>query len=174
VRALSPGVNDPFTAVAVIDRLRGCLTRLTGRRLPSRMLCDGAGRVRQLRETTTFAGVTDAAFHQIRQAGASQPAVIIHLLEAIARIAEHARTVEQRGALVRHARMAAEAGLRDAAEPADRRDIERSLARMEQALADGQAPEQSAGQATRPARPALEAQAGLTTSHGFSASLPSS
>jgi uncharacterized membrane protein len=167
VRALSPGVNDPFTAVAVIDRLRGCLTRLTGRRLPSRMLCDGAGRVRQLRETTTFAGVTDAAFHQIRQAGASQPAVIIHLLEAIARIAEHARTVEQRGALVRHARMAAEAGLRDAAEPADRRDIERSLARMEQALADGQAPEQSAGQATRPARPALEAQAGLTTSHGF-------
>jgi uncharacterized membrane protein len=31
VRALSPGINDPFTAVAVIDRLRGGLARLCQR-----------------------------------------------------------------------------------------------------------------------------------------------
>ncbi|SDE56989.1 Uncharacterized membrane protein [Belnapia rosea] len=151
VRALSPGINDPFTAAAVIDRLRGCLTRLAGRRLPSRMLRDGAGRVRILRETTTFAGLSDAAFHQIRQAAASHPAVVIHLVEAIARIAEHARTAEQRGALTRHARMVAGAGLRAAEEPGDRHDIERSLARAEQALADhGEALQPSTGHQRNP------------------------
>lgn len=137
VRALSPGINDPFTAIAVIDRLRGCLTRLAGRRLPARVLRDRAGRARLVRETTTFSGLIDTAFHQIRQAGAGHPAVVIHLLEAIARVAEHARTAEEREAMARHARMVAQAGLREAAEPGDRRDIERSLARAERALEDG-------------------------------------
>jgi uncharacterized membrane protein len=166
VRALSPGVNDPFTAIAVIDRLRGCFTRLTGRRLPPPILRNGAGRVRLLRETTTFTGLTDAAFHQIRQAGADHPAVIIHLLEALARIAEQARTAEQRGALARHATMVAEAGLREAAEPGDRRDIERSLARAERVLADGAAPGPSTGRAARPVRPALEAGARRASPRG--------
>lgn len=135
VRALSPGTNDPFTAIAVIDRLRGCLTRIAGRRLPVGVLRDEAGRVRILRETTTFAGLVDAAFHQIRQAGASHPAVVIHLLAAIARIAEHARNAEQRASLNRHARMVAEAGMREAEEPDDRRDIECSLARARSVIA---------------------------------------
>ena len=137
VRALSPGINDPFTAIAVIDRLRACLTRLTNRRLPAQELRDKAGRVRVVRETTTFAGLIDAAFHQIRQAGADHPAVMIHMLEAVARIAEHARTAEEREALARHARMIAEAGLREAAEAGDRSDIKRSRARAERALAGG-------------------------------------
>jgi uncharacterized membrane protein len=166
VRALSPGVNDPFTALAVIDRLRGCLTRLAGRRLPSPILRDGVGRVRLVRETTTFAGLTDAAFHQIRQAGAGHPAVIIHLLEAIARVAEHARTEEQRGTLARHARMIAEAGLREAAEPGDRRDIERSFARAERTLAD-EAPQPSTGRAVLPAWPTQGARAGKASPRGI-------
>lgn len=134
VRALSPGINDPFSAIAVIDRLRGSLTRLTGQELPSPVLCDAAGRMRILRQTTTFPGIMDAAFHQIRQAGAGKPAVMIHLLGAIAHIAEHARTEEQRTALAHHARMVAEAGMREAVEPSDRHDIERSFARTKEAL----------------------------------------
>jgi uncharacterized membrane protein len=143
VRALSPGINDPFTATAVIDRLRGCLTRLTDRRLPARVLRDDGGQVRVVREVTTYTGLVDAAFHQIRQAGASHPAVVIHLIEAIARIAEHARVAEHHEALTRHARMVAEAGLRAAAEPSDRRDIQRSLARAERTLSRGKVPEPS-------------------------------
>jgi uncharacterized membrane protein len=138
VRALSPSINDPFSAVAVIDRLRGSLTRLTDRELPSPVLCDAAGRVRILRQTTTFPGIMDAAFHQIRQAGAGKPAVVIHLLGAIARIADRAHTDEQRAALAHHAGMVAEAGLREAAEPSDQRDIERGFARAERALAAGE------------------------------------
>ncbi len=129
VRALSPGINDPFTARVVIDRLRGSLSRLMGRSLPAEILRDGAGRVRILRQVTTYEGALDAALHQIRQAGSSHPAVLIHLLEAIARIAEHARLDEQRQALLRHARLIRAAGRRDVPEPADQEDIEQSFRR---------------------------------------------
>jgi uncharacterized membrane protein len=127
LRALSPGINDPFTATVVIDRLRGILSRLMGRSLPSETLRDGSGRVRVYRQTTTYGGILDAAFHQIRQAGSSHPAVLIHLLEALARIGEHARLDEQRLALLRHAHLIRAAGQRDVPEPADQEDIEQSF-----------------------------------------------
>ena len=127
VRALSPGINDPFTVV--IDRLRGTLSRLMRRELPSETLRDRTGRVRIYRQVTTYAGMLDAALHQIRQAGSSHPAVLIHLLEAIARIAEHTRLEEQRQALLRHAHLIRAAGQRDVPEPADQEDIEKSFRR---------------------------------------------
>jgi uncharacterized membrane protein len=129
VRALSPGINDPFTATVVVDRLRGVLSRLMGRQLPHERLRDRSGHVRIYRQVTTYEGLLDAAFHQIRQAGSSHPAVLIHLLEAIARLTEHTCLAEQRVALARHAALIRAAGERDVAEPADRQDIEQSYQR---------------------------------------------
>ncbi|WP_046116361.1 DUF2254 domain-containing protein [Aquincola tertiaricarbonis] len=127
VRALSPGINDPFTALAVIDRLRGGASRLCVKQLPSDVLHDGAGEVRLLRRVTTYAGAIDAAFNQIRQAGSTKPAVLIHLLDAIGSVGSHARTAEQRLVLSRHARLTRSAGLRDIAEPDDRENLERGF-----------------------------------------------
>ena len=129
MRALSPGINDPFTATVVIDRLRGVLSRVMERALPSETIRDRSGRVRVYRQVTTYDGILDAAIHQIRQAGSSKPEILIHLLEAIGRIAEHARLDEQRGALARHAHLVRAAGQRDVPEPADREDIEQSFNR---------------------------------------------
>ncbi|MCB5174736.1 DUF2254 domain-containing protein [Microvirga lenta] len=129
VRALSPGINDPFTATVVIDRLRGALSRAMGRSLPPETLRDGSGRVRIYRQVSTYEGLLDAAFHQIRQSGSTHPAVLIHLLEAIARIAEHTHLDEQRRALMRHARLARAAAERDVGEPEDRHDVELSYRR---------------------------------------------
>jgi uncharacterized membrane protein len=126
VRALSPGINDPFTAIAAIDRLRGGLSRLCTKQLPSEVLCDGSGEVRLVRRVTTYAGALDAAFNQIRQAGSAKPAILIHMLEAIGAIVGHARSDEQRSALARHASVIRSAGLRDLAEPADRDDLEQA------------------------------------------------
>ncbi|WP_207461652.1 DUF2254 domain-containing protein [Azospirillum sp. SYSU D00513] len=137
VRALSPGINDPFTATAAIDRLRTALSRAMGRCLPSELLRGRDGTVRVITEASTYTGIIDSAFNQIRQAGSGMPAVVIHMLEAIARIAEHTRLDEQREALARHARMIAAAGLRASEEPFDRADIERSLARALQATGAG-------------------------------------
>jgi len=136
LRALSPGINDPFTATVVIDRLRGSLSRIMERALPPETLRDRRGHVRVYRQVTTYDGILDAAWHQIRQAGSSKPEILIHLLEAIARIAEHARLDEQRHALARHARLILAAGRRDVPEPVDTEDIEQSFRRAIAACAD--------------------------------------
>jgi uncharacterized membrane protein len=127
VRALSPGINDPFTAMAVIDRLRGGLCRLADRQIPSEALPGADGALRVIRRTTSFRGTVDAAFNQIRQAGAEKPAILIHMLEAIAQIAPRCRLEDQRQALFAHAEMIRAAGLREVPEESDREDVERAF-----------------------------------------------
>jgi uncharacterized membrane protein len=129
VRALSPGINDPFTAIAVIDRLRGGLSRLCTKQLPPPEMRDATGKVRLTRRVTTYGGTLDAAFNQIRQAGSSKPAILIHMLEGIGAIAEHTQTEEQRSALARHADLIRGAGARDVPQPEDRDDLERAFIR---------------------------------------------
>ena len=54
-----------------------------------------------------------------RQAASNTPAVLIHLLDALAELACHVRTPEQRDALGRHAAMIASAGHRSVEEEHD-------------------------------------------------------
>ena len=146
VRALSPGINDPFTALAVIDRLRGGLARLAGRELPHEILPDRSGRLRMARKTTTFGGAVEAAFDQIRQAGSSKPAVLIHMLRAIGAIAEHTRDGAQREALLNQVNEIRDAGKRDVADPSDHADLEHAYDETVSAL---KAAEDPARQVTR-------------------------
>ena len=128
LRALSPGINDPNTALVVIDRLRAALSRLMGRALPTGIHRDAAGTVRVIGKSNRHGDVLDAAFHQIRQAAERQPSVIIEMIRAIGRIAEHARRPDQCDALLRHANLVASTGLRATQERSDRHDIEEALA----------------------------------------------
>lgn len=63
VRALSPGINDPFTAVACVDRLGSALCRLARRDMPSPFRFDLDGRLRLVAPGSTFAGIVDMAFN---------------------------------------------------------------------------------------------------------------
>jgi len=56
VRALSPGINDPFTAYACVDRLGSALCRLVQREMPSPYRFDGQGRLRVIVAAFTFPG----------------------------------------------------------------------------------------------------------------------
>ncbi|HWH17490.1 MAG TPA: DUF2254 domain-containing protein [Allosphingosinicella sp.] len=134
VRALSPGINDPFTAMAVIDRLRGGLARLCARQLPAKAIEGGLGKLRLIRDATSYGGAVDAAFDQIRQAGAAKPSILIHMLRAIGAIAEHTRTDEQRSALAKHADMAFAAAVREVRDASDRHDVEQALRSAMRAL----------------------------------------
>lgn len=112
VRALSPGINDPFTAIACVDRLSSALCSLAQREMPSPLRFDGDGRLRLVAPGATFAGIVDTAFNQIRQSARSNPAVAIRMLEAIAQIAgqvqpQHAACLQrQADMIVRGARAA--------------------------------------------------------------------
>jgi len=132
VRALSPGINDPFTAMAVVDRLHGALARLARRRLPGPLLHDEAGALRVVRRVSDFAGIVDAAFDQIRQSAAGKPSVLIHMLQAITALAEHLGTETQRSALRRHAGLIRAAlGAADVSAAADvDREYRRALAAL--------------------------------------------
>lgn len=127
VRALSPGINDPFTALAVIDRLRGGLARLCQRELLANAVPGPSGKLRLWRDETSFGGAVDAAFRQIRQAGSAKPSVLVHMLKAIGALGEHVRTDEQREALEYQAQLILKASERDVDEPEDRKDVEREF-----------------------------------------------
>jgi uncharacterized membrane protein len=134
VRALSPGINDPFTAIACVDRLGSALCRLARRDMPSRFRFDAHGRLRLVVAGPTFAGIVDTAFNQIRQSARSNPAVAIRMLDAIAQIACHVQHAQDVVCLQRHAGMIV-AGAREAVpEAEDRLAVEARFAAATQAL----------------------------------------
>ena len=107
VRASSPGINDPFTAIACIDRLGSALYCAAHRVMPSAYRLDEHHRLRVVLQPITFAGMVDAAFNQIRQNAASSAAVTIRLLEVLAVVAAGTRRERDRAVLRRHADMVA-------------------------------------------------------------------
>ena len=84
VRALSPGVNDPITAINCIDRLGGALGVLATREFPGNICCDDAGNPRLHMERLSDKGVVDTVFNQLRQHASNNVAVSIRLMEMVA------------------------------------------------------------------------------------------
>ncbi|HEX5692072.1 MAG TPA: DUF2254 domain-containing protein [Roseiflexaceae bacterium] len=123
VRALSPGINDPFTAVACTDRLGAALSRLAGRNVPEAHRYDEHGDLRVIAEPLPFAKIVDSAFDQIRQYGASSVLVSARLLEIIALILDCAPGAELREALLRQAEMIERGSHKGLAEERDRATI---------------------------------------------------
>jgi uncharacterized membrane protein len=79
VRALSPGVNDPFTAMMCIDRIAAGVAALGRRSLPAPELLDHAGAVRVIVRPYTYPELVRAAFGFIREHAEGFPSVRAHL-----------------------------------------------------------------------------------------------
>mgnify|MGYP002716949788 FL=1 len=124
VRALPPGINDPYTAVSVIHRLSAVWPDLMGRAVPQGGFIDDKGQVRVICPVPTYAALLNASFSQIRQSGAEKPLVLIHLLKASAAMAPCARTEEQRSALQDQVHAVLEDARRAIPNRADTRDVE--------------------------------------------------
>jgi uncharacterized membrane protein len=130
-RALSPGINDPFTAVRCVDQLSAALCHLAQKEIPSPYRYDDRDKLRVIAEPVTFTDVLDAAFNQIRQYGQTSVAVTMRLLEAIAVIATFTHTQEDQDALLRHANMIERGSHEGISEELDQKDIkERYLAAL--------------------------------------------
>lgn len=121
-RALSPGINDPFTAITCVDRLGSALARLAQRELPPSLRVDENGTPRVIAQPVDFADVLDAAFNALRQFAHGNAPVTIRMLEVLTEIEALATRREDRAALERHAMMlmrSAEAGLTETDDSAD-------------------------------------------------------
>lgn len=123
VRALSPGINDPFTAIACLDQFSTTLTALAEHIVPSGYYYDTDGNLRVISDVVTFDRIINAAFNQIRQHARSDVAVTIRLLEVIAIILARTQLDKHQQALVRQAEMIKRASDEAIFEENDRRDI---------------------------------------------------
>jgi uncharacterized membrane protein len=86
VRALSPGINDPTTAMLCIDRLSEILARLGGVEEPVPVRVGKDGSVRLFTRLTTFDRAVSLSFDQIRFFGAENPSIAKKLLDALRRL----------------------------------------------------------------------------------------
>lgn len=105
VRALSPGVNDPYTAIACIDNLSATLCYLAESKFPSKYRFDENDKLRIIADALNFEGILAAAFNQIRQFSGGSPAVIIRLMESLANILKFTKKADHRNAVIKHAQM---------------------------------------------------------------------
>jgi uncharacterized membrane protein len=139
LRALSPAVNDTFTALTCIDWLGDALCKLTAIGIPTGIHRDTRGRIRVIEVPLSYERVLGRAFDKIRQAGRGMPAVGIRQLDALAKIAEYTRDAHQLALIVRQAEMILRSADEAVPEPFDRADVMHAYRRVESALqvADG-------------------------------------
>lgn len=129
IRALSPGINDPFTAIACVNHLGIALCDLAGRVFPPVLNKDATGRVRVVAYPVTFERTVASAFNQIRQYGQTHAALTIRMLEIIRVIIPFTRHPAQREALLQQATLIERGSHQGLPEDADRQDVhERFLA----------------------------------------------
>lgn len=131
LRALSPGINDPGTAMLCIDRLCGAICWLGTRDMPTRLRQDNDGTLRLVLEQPTFNGIADATFNQLRQHARGNVAVTIRLLEAIQLCVDHLSDSPERcRVLLRHAQLILNGAEESIPEESDRRDVKRRFDRI--------------------------------------------
>ena len=123
-RALSPGVNDPYTAIACIDNLTSVMCYLTGVEFPSPYRYDSKDKLRIIADNHNFSGMLNAAFNQIRQYGKGSPSVMIRLMEAMNTISTFAKNKNQKELFVQHAEMIMNAAEKTFSEKRDLEDMQ--------------------------------------------------
>jgi uncharacterized membrane protein len=87
LKAISPAVNDPTTAINCVDQLSRILIRFASRNPPEELLYDPPGTVRASLGWIRFERLLDAAFEQIRMYAKTDVAVSLRLLRALGDIA---------------------------------------------------------------------------------------
>ncbi|GGK99811.1 hypothetical protein GCM10012284_37780 [Mangrovihabitans endophyticus] len=87
VKALSPGVNDPTTAVHALDHIAALLVELSRHDLRPRVLCDADGTTRVVVRRPGFAELLDLGVAQPRRFGAGDPEVLLRLFALLRELA---------------------------------------------------------------------------------------
>ncbi|MFG1496603.1 DUF2254 domain-containing protein [Saccharospirillum sp. HFRX-1] len=102
IRALSPGINDTFTAIAVVNRLGAALEKACQNVQPPSQYADDDGQLRLLAPTQDFGGLVDTAFNQIRQSATRSPAVLIQMGRILCALAAVTDAHEHQASVLAH------------------------------------------------------------------------
>lgn len=87
-RALSPGINDPFTAFACMDWLGAALIELSAMPQRPAALADEEGRVRLIMPRLDYASYVQAAIERLRPYAARDVNAAAHLLQVLTTVSQ--------------------------------------------------------------------------------------
>lgn len=86
MRAISPGINDPNTALVCIDYLGASIRLLSDRELPRCYYTDTDDKPRIYCPQTDYEGLVNDSFDQLRQSGRDYPEIVMRLMESLTSI----------------------------------------------------------------------------------------
>jgi uncharacterized membrane protein len=104
LKAISPAVNDPTTAISCVDQLSRLVIRFASRQVPEPKLYDMQGVARVSVEWIDFERLLDSAFEQIRMYSKTDVAVSLRLLRALGDVVASTEDQELRRMLFERAK----------------------------------------------------------------------
>ena len=125
IRALSPAVNDPTTAVQVLDRVETLLVELAGRHPGPSIVVDHDGRARARVTAPRWSAYVELGLMEIRRYGADSPQVARRLTALYDRLGDVAGD-DERGRVDLERRLLAEAVGAAFPDAEERRIVERA------------------------------------------------
>ena len=134
VRALSPGVNDPTSAVHAISHLSALLCDLTKMPPQPRAVADEEGVVRLLQRTHEFGSLLEVAVQQVRRYGVGDPGVTERLYNLLQEVAFVSDTSEHRALLAEQLTRLDESVAAESYDDVERRRFAQCSARSAAAL----------------------------------------
>jgi uncharacterized membrane protein len=134
IRALSPAVNDTFTALTCLDWISSGLSRISEREIAEHVYRDEEGRVRLIGADWSYPKMVNRAFDKIRQAATGMPAVMIRILVSLAAVAQATTSPAQRDALLRQGEMVLRSARESVTEQNDLDDIQTRFNRLQELI----------------------------------------
>jgi len=135
LRALSPGVNDVFTAVACANHIGAAFALLDGRDLTPPVHFDEKRDIVVVPKVLHFDDIASAVFHPLRQAGADVHTMNITLLTVLGDLITASRSEKARAIYLEHARLVVASARRRPLEAADEEIIDKLFERARGGMA---------------------------------------
>ena len=102
VRAMSPAINDPFTAMTCLDYIGEGLAMFIRQGEKGSRFYDLDGRLCLILEPVTFSELLSTAFDMLRHCSCDNASLLQHMLEVIDAVGQEAGSPEARQELLRH------------------------------------------------------------------------
>jgi uncharacterized membrane protein len=137
LRALSPAINDPFTAMTCLHHIGAGIALFVDCHPDQAFFYDAQHKLRVIIDPLTYSELLDAAFNMIRRAARDNSEVLLWMLNTIGALARKSPSSEQRSELARHARLIELENLAGSAVQPDRQRVSRRCAELLTALENG-------------------------------------
>lgn len=105
MRALSPSLNDPFTAMNCVDWLGSALINFADKSIPTAFRYDEDRRLRVIARPLTFNSFADEVFDKLRPYVAADENTILHMLRVMGEVMMELENDQYRQVVYDHARV---------------------------------------------------------------------